>query len=260
MLEKTQSKIEYYKTLAIILGIALILSFGADIINQNNSAGIISFSIEVVSAQEIYPLFYCPCCGLPLDKNNICCGLAEERINYIDSLAETKISEKEIILAYVQKYGLNSFIDKEKQEEFRDELVKNAPANRPIISLSPDTYDFGDVSQKKGVATTFFELKNEGKSDLVINRLETSCGCTSASVIYQNEEGPIFNMPGHGINEEVGDWEVVIPPEGEAQLKVYYDPDMHQDFRGIAIREISVFSNDSIDFEKKVSIELNQVD
>ena len=25
-------------------------------------------------------------------------------------------------------------------------------------------------------------------------------------------------MPGHGINEEIGDWQVTIPPDGKAQL------------------------------------------
>lgn len=41
--------------------------------------------LEVVSAEEIYPLFVCPCCGQPLDKNKICCGMAKEKIDYIDS-------------------------------------------------------------------------------------------------------------------------------------------------------------------------------
>ena len=106
----------------------------------------------------------------------------------------------------------------------------------------------------------FRSLKNKGKTDLVINKLETSCGCTSASIVYKNNEGPIFNMPGHGINEEIGDWEITLSPGEKAQLKVYYNPNMHKDFRGTAIREIYVFSNDSIDFKKKVSIEVNQID
>ncbi|HDL74940.1 MAG TPA: DUF1573 domain-containing protein [bacterium] len=257
-MKNIQSKIEYYKILAVLLGAALILSIGAEFIVSNNNSG--NSIIETVSAQEIYPLFYCPCCGQQLDKDNICCEMSQERIDYINSLIETKTSEKEIILAYVQEYGLNSFIDESKQEEFRNELVENAPVNRPIIFLAPETYDFGDVSQKKGDVTTFFELKNKGKTDLVINKLETSCGCTSASIVYKNNEGPIFNMPGHGINEEIGDWEITLSPGEKAQLKVYYNPNMHKDFRGTAIREIYVFSNDSIDFKKKVSIEVNQID
>lgn len=226
---------------------------------QQNSASLVG-SIEPVSAEEIYPLFECSCCGKAI--NQCTCPMAKERMNYVDALVETNKngSKDEIVSAYVRKYGLNSFIDKEEQKEFREKLIKEAPADRPIISLSPSVYDFGDVSQKAGVVITFFEIKNEGKSNLVIDRLETSCGCTSASVIYQGKEGPKFNMPGHDINEKIKDWQVIIAPGEEVELKVYYDPNMHKDFRGSAIREISVFSNDPIDFEKGVNIELNQID
>ena len=259
------------KIFNLILKIALVISIGLNIwliqkigLSKNElvlDQGTASITkIEEVSAKEIYPLFFCPCCGQPLDKNNICCGLAEERINYIDGLVKTEASEEDVIFAYVKKYGLNSFVDEERQEKFRQKLVEEAPADRPIISLSPESYDFGDISQKEGITATFFELANKGKSDLVIDRIETSCGCTSAAIVYQEEEGPRFAMPGHGIDEEIGDWQISLAPGETAQLKVYYDPNAHPDFRGAAIREVYIFSNDSIDFEKKVSIELNQVD
>lgn len=154
---------------------------------------------------------------------------------------------------------MNSFVDPAKQKEIREELVKTAPADRPIISLKPDFYDFGNVSQGKGKVYTSFELKNEDKSDLVIEKLATSCGCTFAAIVYQGQESPYFTMPGHGY--ENPEWKgVPIPPGETAQLIVMYDLAVHQDFRGFAIREIFVYSNDPIDFEKKVWIELNQVD
>ena len=238
--------------LVIILALALFVSFF-------QSDKVIEKVAEQAVAEEIYPLFQCPCCGQPLDKNNICCELARERIDYIDVLVDAEISEDKVILAYVKKYGLESFIDEEEQKEFQEKLAKEAPAERPIISINPDFYDFGDISQKKGIATTFFEIKNEGKTDLVIDKLDSSCGCTSASIVYQGKEGPIFTMAGHG-EESPTDWRVVIPSGEKAQLKVYYDPDMHLDFRGAATRTVSVYSDDPIDFQKKVTIELNQVD
>jgi hypothetical protein len=257
--------IKIKKSYFFILIVLLLVLTGNFFLSFFNLSKIISFPtgasilIEPVLAEDIYPLFFCPCCGQPLDKNNICCDLAKERIDYIDSLVESGVSEDEIIISYVKKYGLNSFVGEEKQKEIREKLVASAPADRPIIFLNPESYDFGDVD-KKGVVTTIFELKNEGKADLIINKLETSCGCTSASIVYQEKEGPKFNMPGHGINEKNKDWQVVIPSGQEAQLKVYYDPNVHKDFKGPATREISVFSNDPVDFEKKVKIELNQVD
>lgn len=214
---------------------------------------------KLVNAQGIYPLFLCPCCGKPLDKNNICCEQAKERIDYIDSLFSEGKSEKEIILSYAKKFGVNSFVDKNKAEEIKEELVKTAPAERPIISLNPQIYDFGDVSQKKGKVFTSFTLKNEGKSDLVISKLDTSCGCTFASIIFEGSQSPFFTMPGHG--SENPSWGgVTILPGKEAELKVMYDPNVHKDFRGAATREIYVYSNDPVEFEKKVTVDLNQVD
>jgi len=254
-----------YKVLLIVLGVVLVLSLTGNIwlIRKNKSSPLTgsvgSSLIKTVSAKEIYPMFICPCCGKPLDPKKICCGMAKEMIDYIDSLVAKNLSEKEIILSFVKKYGLNTFADKNKQKEFREELVKTAPTDRPIISLRPETFDFGNVSQKGGVVTTFFELKNEGKKDLVIERLDTSCGCTSAAIVFNGEEGPRFAMAGHGIKNPKN-WKLIIPPGESAQLKVYYDPNVHKDFRGPAIREIYVYSNDPIDFEKKVQIELNQVD
>lgn len=247
----------------LLIGLTLIVS-GMKNLNWKTKSNNLASTVNSVKAdndstEDIYSLFICPCCGKPLDKNNICCPMAEERINYIDSLVQNRKPEKEIILAYVKKYGLNSFTDENKQKEFREELIKTAPAERPIIVINPSFKDIGDVSQKMGVATTFFELKNEGKKDLIINKIETSCGCTSASIVYQEKEGPLFAMPGHGI-ENPADWQITIPVGQTAQLKVYYDPNVHQDFRGPATREIYVFSNDSLDFEKSVSIDLNQID
>lgn len=214
--------------------------------------------IASVSAKEIYPLFECPCCGKPIDTG--CCGLALERQVYVDGLTQGQLSKDEIIMAYIKKYGLDSFIDEEKQQEYREILIEDAPADRPVISLAPSSFDFGDVSQEEGVVTVLFSIENKGESNLTIDRLETSCGCTSASIIFQGKEGPIFNMPGHDINEQIEGWQMTIAPGQKAQLKVYYDPNAHEDFRGVAIRTISVFSNDPIDFEKSVKIELNQVD
>lgn len=259
-----------YKTIILVLAVALVSALAIDIwlVQKNKtvkisdellSSQLSSYLVKPVLADEVYPLFFCPCCGQPLDKNNICCAMAQERIDYIDSLVAQGISQEEIILNYVKKYGLNSFTDEERQKEFKERLVAAAPDNRPIISLTPDFYDFADVSQKAGKVYTYFALKNEGQSDLVIDRLETSCGCTFAAIIYQGVESPYFTMAGHGYKNP--EWSgVTIAPGREAKLKVMYDPDVHKDFRGTATREIYIFSNDPINFEKKVTVELNQVD
>lgn len=264
---KIQTKNPSISKFLIALGIVLTISIGINfllmrrgglkLLNHNNKiAGAI---IQPVSAKKIYPIFICPCCGKPLDPNNVCCSMAQERITFIDGLTAGKLSKDEVIAAYVKKYGLNSFVDKNQAEEFKKKLIAQAPAERPIISVSPKTIDLGDVSLAKGDISALFEITNSGKTDLIINKLDTSCGCTSAAIVYRGKEGPRFAMAGHGI-ENPTNWQVVIPAGEKAQLKVYYNPNIHKDFRGAAIREIYVFSNDPINFETKVKIELNQVD
>src|SRR3972149_644628 len=53
---------------------------------------------ESASADDMYKMFLCPCCGNPLDKNNICCGMAEEMIKYIDSQMARGVSKDEVVL------------------------------------------------------------------------------------------------------------------------------------------------------------------
>ena len=257
--KKKKKKKNYY---IIIMASFLIASISFNIalvkvfLDEKNHMPTNNALIKTAQAESIYNTFTCPCCGKPIDED--CCGMARDRKEYADSLMQTDKPEEEIILEYTKKYGLDSFADKNQAKEFREKLLAQAPPERPIIAVSPETRDLGEISQKNGIAKTAFEIKNEGKEDLIINKLETSCGCTSASVIYKGEEGPVFTMPGHG-KENPTDWEVTIKPQEKAELKVYYDPNAHKDLQGSVIRDVYISSNDSIDSEKKVSIELNQV-
>lgn len=222
---------------------------------KNLSAAI----IQPVLAADIYPMFLCPCCGKPLDEKNICCGMAEERIKYIDSLIKPGVSADGIILAYVKQYGANSFADASLEKEFEAKLAASAPNDRPKISLAQTYFDLGNVSEKAGVVFKLFDISNGGNRDLIINKIDTSCGCTSAAIVFQGKEGPRFAMAGHGI-ESPKDWQLVIPSGQTAQLKIYYDPSAHKGFRGPATREVYIFSNDPVVLQSKVQIDLNQVD
>ena len=64
-------------------------------------------------------------------------------------------------------------------------------------------------------------------------------------------------MEGHG-QENPTDWEVAIKPGDTAVLQVYYDPTVHPDLIGPVTRTVSVFSNDPVEFETKVTIFLEQ--
>jgi hypothetical protein len=217
-----------------------------------------SLIVKTANAAEIYPEFVCPCCGQPLDKNNICCGSAGQMIDFIDKQVQAGLSKDEIILAAAKEFGMDSFFRPELRQEILQKLAASAPADAPKIIFEKNSFDFGDVRQSKGVTFTTFNFKNEGKTDLVINKIATSCGCTSGSVIYQGKEGPVFTMPGHGAENPI-DWQIAIAPGDTAELKVYYDPNTHKDLQGPVTRTVTVFSNDLVNFETTVKIELNQI-
>lgn len=129
--------------------------------------------------------------------------------------------------------------------------------NVPIIVITPSHYNFGMVSTAKGEVSTLIEISNNGTQALVINNIDTSCGCTSASIVDDGEEGPRFSMSMHGTNPK--NWQQVIPPGKSVQLKVYYNPKVHKDLRGAVTRSIFIFSNAPRHRKTEVTISANQV-
>ena len=201
---------------------------------------------------EVYPEFTCSCCGKSIDQCT--CGIAEGMKEYINTLADNKLTKDEISLEVAKKYGMASLSDDSLKYDIKKKLVENAPDNRPIININPLVHDFGDVSQSKGIVSTTFTIKNDGKKDLVIDNMKSSCHCTTASIIYEGIKGPIF-----GMHNNPTDWQVAVKPGKKAQLKVYYDPNAHGEFRGLVKRTLDIFSDDPVDFQKQIRIELNQV-
>ena len=66
-----------------------------------------------------------------------------------------------------------------------DSSIINVPATRdgelevdmPIIEFENLTFNFGSISQGEK-ASHSFRFKNNGKANLVISKVEGSCGCT----------------------------------------------------------------------------------
>jgi hypothetical protein len=49
----------------------------------------------------------------------------------------------------------------------------------PAPKFDKTVYDFGKVEEKVGKVTTEFAFTNTGSAPLIINRVQTSCGCTT---------------------------------------------------------------------------------
>src|SRR3989338_9325069 len=137
--------------------------------NANKNSNKITANLIGVSASadDIYKMFLCPCCGQALDKKNICCGMAREMINYIDSLIASGISNDEVIIKTAEKYGINSVVES-KRAEVQAELAKQNPDAFPKGKLS----FFNSVGQKapdfslESIDGTTMKLSDyEGKKD-----------------------------------------------------------------------------------------------
>ncbi|MFQ5814100.1 MAG: DUF1573 domain-containing protein [Anaerolineae bacterium] len=210
---------------------------------------------QAVSAEEMFSEFTCPCCGKLIGDCG--CGMAKERKEFVTGQVSARKNKLEIYLAYADQYGLDTFASEEVKRDIREYKVANAPAERPQIALEPQKVDLGDVSAKEGKVQTSITIKNAGQTDLIVDSLSTSCGCTTVSVVNNGEEGPVF---GTGTPPEAEGWSTTIPPGETAELRIYYDPNVHEDARGPMLREVYVSSNDPVDPVVKAAIELNQVD
>lgn len=52
------------------------------------------------------------------------------------------------------------------------------PAKMPLISWESTTFDFGQLKQGEKTTTTF-NFTNSGEAPLIINNVQTTCGCTA---------------------------------------------------------------------------------
>ncbi len=90
---------------------------------------------------------------------------------------------------YKNSIGVSATIE----EDFSN-LTEEQIAQAPVAAFEPKTFDFGEMKQGDKKEHTF-SVTNEGKSDLIIRRVRSSCGCTavapSKSVISPGETAPI---------------------------------------------------------------------
>lgn len=52
-------------------------------------------------------------------------------------------------------------------------------AQKPIITFSEMSYDYGTVAEEDGKVSHVFEFTNSGTSDLLLKNVQASCGCTT---------------------------------------------------------------------------------
>jgi hypothetical protein len=97
---------------------------------------------------------------------------------------------------------------------------ESTQTERPKVKVEKTHVDLGDmkISDRK---TEEISFENTGSKPLQISNVYTSCGCTSAQVVINGEESPIFSMHGNP------SWMGEIAPGGKAVLRAIYEPAKH---------------------------------
>lgn len=85
-------------------------------------------------------------------------------------------------------------------------------------------FDFGAISMAAGKVKHEFKIKNTGSGPVTVEKMYTSCMCTSASVTINGARFGPYGMPGHGfiprLNKEISAGE-------EVSVEVVFDPAAH---------------------------------
>lgn len=93
-----------------------------------------------------------------------------------------------------------------------------------ILSVSGDTFDFGQLPLDGGLATHDFLIENNSAEPVVVNKVYTSCMCTTALLVGNSREVGPFGMPGHGLSP-VTDFSVA--PGATVAVRTVFDPAAH---------------------------------
>ncbi|MDP2683711.1 MAG: DUF1573 domain-containing protein [bacterium] len=109
--------------------------------------------------------------------------------------------------------------------------IHHVNAQENGINISPSTYDFGDIDQGGGIVSTEVVVENKSSIAIDINRLSTSCGCTTALMSTDTLE-----------------------PGEKRVMKISFDPMVHPDFRGELTRVVYLQTSDPYNPEIEINI------
>ncbi|KKU91783.1 MAG: hypothetical protein UY23_C0001G0389 [Candidatus Jorgensenbacteria bacterium GW2011_GWA1_48_11] len=100
--------------------------------------------------------------------------------------------------------------------------LKNLGPSQLVANES--SFDFGTISMARGKVSRVFKFRNDGSGPAVLSRVYTSCMCTEASLISAAGRLGPFGMLGMGFNPPIRE---TIPPGGEGEVEVVFDPAAH---------------------------------
>lgn len=123
-------------------------------------------------------------------------------------------------------------------------------SGQPRIEIPETEYDAGIVFMSDGKVVHTYEIKNVGTGDLKIDRIWTSCMCTTAKLKVGDKESGEFGMHSNPLF-----WSEKIAPDQIGYLEVTFDQAFHgPEGTGKITRAVYLSTNDPQ--EKQVEVRL----
>ncbi len=102
--------------------------------------------------------------------------------------------------------------------------AQSEPGPKSSLSAAETTYDFGLITMKGGNVSHVFKVANPTDRDITVERLSTSCMCTTAYIVDGAARTGPFGMPGMGYGTRADQ----LFPAGQAlNIEVVFDPNAH---------------------------------
>lgn len=102
-----------------------------------------------------------------------------------------------------------------------DEPIATGPT---VLIATEANFDFGTISMANGNVSHAFTVTNTGTESVTVNKLYTSCMCTTASIMNGTEKVGPFGMPGHAGIPSI---KVSLAPGASTQVEAIFDPNAH---------------------------------
>ena len=100
-------------------------------------------------------------------------------------------------------------------------LIQNSDG---MLTAEEMSFDFGSISMAAGEVRHSFPIKNTGTEPVTVNKMYTSCMCTTATLMIGDKKIGPYGMPGHAFVPKINE---VINSGDEAIVEVVFDPAAH---------------------------------
>jgi len=92
------------------------------------------------------------------------------------------------------------------------------------LTAEENAFDFGPISMATGNVKHEFKIKNTGTGTIIVEKMYTSCMCTTASLVTSKKKYGPYGMPGHGFVPKIN---TSIGPNEEVTVETIFDPAAH---------------------------------